>query len=267
MPHYEELAARQREMREGDDLAAHPARTAPRRPGDRASTGVAKSYGERKLFETSPSSCRPGGILGVVGPNGTGKTTLLKLITGRVQPDAGRGRLGETVELCYVDQMREELDPEKTVFEEISEGKEFLKLGTQEVNSRAYVARFNFRGPDQQKKVGECSGGQRNRVQLAKMLRRGGNVILLDEPTNDLDLDTLRVLEEAIQDFPGCAVVVSHDRYFLNRVATHILAFEDGGQVRFFEGDYTAYEARRQAERDAAGLGPESQSTRHRRLR
>ncbi|MFO1054108.1 MAG: energy-dependent translational throttle protein EttA [Planctomycetota bacterium] len=179
--------------------------------------------GEHKVLDNVSFELAPGDILGVVGPNGTGKTTLLKMITKKLKPDHGRVVVGETVELCYVDQERESLDPEKTVWQEISDGQDILKLGKYEVNSRSYVAKFNFTGPDQQQKVGSLSGGQRNRVQLAKMLRRGGNLVLLDEPTNDLDLDTLRVLEEAIQVFPGCMVIVSHDRYFLDRVCTKIL--------------------------------------------
>jgi energy-dependent translational throttle protein EttA len=179
--------------------------------------------GEHKVVDNLSFEMQPGDILGIVGPNGTGKTTCLKLITGKLQPDRGKVVVGQTVELCYVDQERETLDPEKTVWQEISEGQDILKLGKKEVNSRSYVAKFNFTGPDQQQLVGSLSGGQRNRVQLAKMLRRGGNLILLDEPTNDLDLDTLRVLEEGIQEFPGCMVVVSHDRYFLDRICTKIL--------------------------------------------
>ncbi|MEY2982395.1 MAG: energy-dependent translational throttle protein EttA, partial [Planctomycetota bacterium] len=185
---------------------------------------VTFSYdGERNVLDNVSFELQPGDILGVVGPNGTGKTTLLKMVTNKLQPDSGKVTVGATVELCYVDQERESLDPEKTVWQEISEGQDILKLGKFEVNSRSYVAKFNFSGPDQQQKVGSLSGGQRNRVQLAKLLRKGGNLILLDEPTNDLDLDTLRVLEEAIQAFPGCMVIVSHDRYFLDRVCTKIL--------------------------------------------
>ena len=179
--------------------------------------------GEHKVLDNVSFELQPGDIFGVVGPNGTGKTTLLKLITSKLQPDSGKVTLGETVELCYVDQERETLDPDKTVWQEISEGQDILKLGKMEVNSRSYVAKFNFTGSMQQQSVGSLSGGQRNRVQLAKMLRRGGNLVLLDEPTNDLDLDTLRILEEAIQAFPGCMVIVSHDRYFLDRVCTKIL--------------------------------------------
>jgi sulfate-transporting ATPase len=185
---------------------------------------VTFSYdGEIKVLDNVSFELQPGDILGVVGPNGTGKTTLLKMVTNKLQPDSGKVTVGASVELCYVDQERESLDPEKTVWQEISEGQDILKLGKIEVNSRSYVAKFNFSGPDQQQKVGSLSGGQRNRVQLAKLLRKGGNLILLDEPTNDLDLDTLRVLEEAIQVFPGCMVIVSHDRYFLDRVCTKIL--------------------------------------------
>ncbi|MCA8977680.1 MAG: energy-dependent translational throttle protein EttA [Planctomycetes bacterium] len=179
--------------------------------------------GKRKVLENFSFDMQPGDILGIVGPNGTGKTTCLKLITGRLQPDSGKVTIGQTVDLCHVDQERETLDPDKSVWEEIADGQDLIKLGKQEINSRSYVAKFNFTGQDQQQKVGSLSGGQRNRVQLAKMLRRGGNVILLDEPTNDLDLDTLRVLEEGIQQFPGCMVIVSHDRYFLDRVCTKIL--------------------------------------------
>ncbi|MCA8949899.1 MAG: energy-dependent translational throttle protein EttA [Planctomycetes bacterium] len=179
--------------------------------------------GERKVLDNFSFDMQPGDILGIVGPNGTGKTTCLKLITGKLKPDHGKVTIGQTVDLCHVDQERETLDPEKSVWQEISEGQDIIRLGKHEVNSRSYVAKFNFTGQDQQQKVGSLSGGQRNRVQLAKMLRRGGNVILLDEPTNDLDLDTLRVLEEGIQEFPGCMVIVSHDRYFLDRVCTKIL--------------------------------------------
>jgi ATPase subunit of ABC transporter with duplicated ATPase domains len=185
---------------------------------------VCFGYGDGPLvLEDVSFDLQPGDILGIVGPNGTGKTTLLKLITGQLEPTSGAITLGKTVELCYVDQERATLDPEKTVWQEISDGQDFLMLGKREINSRSYAAKFNFTGQDQQQLVGTLSGGQRNRVQLAKMLRRGGNLILLDEPTNDLDLDTLRVLEEGIQSFPGCMVVVSHDRYFLDRICTRII--------------------------------------------
>ena len=181
----------------------------------------------------------------LIGANGAGKTTLFRMIVGEEQPDAGTIDLGETVDLAYVDQSRDALDPEKTVWQEISEGYDSIKVGDREMNSRAYVAGFNFKGSDQQKKVGTLSGGERNRVHLAKLLRRGGNVLLLDEPTNDLDVDTLRALEEALLAFPGCAVIISHDRWFLDRVATHVLAFEGESQVTWFEGNFEAYEEHR----------------------
>ena len=185
----------------------------------------------------------PAGIVGVIGPNGAGKTTLFRMITGQEQPDGGSLRLGETVELAYVDQSRDALDPEQSVWEAISEGNDRILLGKREVASRAYVSGFNFKGADQQKKVGILSGGERNRVHLARMLKSGANVLLLDEPTNDLDVDTLRALEEALLDFAGCAVIISHDRWFLDRIATHILAFEGESQVEWFEGNYQDYEA------------------------
>ncbi len=207
--------------------------------------GVSKAFGDHVLFENLDFSLPPGGIVGVIGPNGAGKTTLIKMIIGNVEPDLGTFRIGETVKLGYVDQSRESLDAEKNVWEEISGGEDTLTLGTRKMNSRAYVAGFNFLGSDQQKKVGALSGGERNRVHLAKMLKSGANVLLLDEPTNDLDVNTLRALEEALEEFGGCAVVVSHDRWFLDRVATHILAFEGESQVRWFEGDFSDYEADR----------------------
>lgn len=207
--------------------------------------GLTKAYDEKLLFEDFDFTLPPAGIVGVVGANGAGKTTLMRLITKSEQPDAGTLRVGETVELGYVDQSRDSLDGEKSVYDEISEGYEFIKLGDKEVNSRSYVSRFNFRGSDQQKKVGNLSGGERNRVHMAKLLKRGGNVLLLDEPTNDLDVDTLRALETALNNFPGCALVISHDRWFLNRVATHIMAFEGNSQVVYYEGSYDEYEADR----------------------
>jgi energy-dependent translational throttle protein EttA len=202
---------------------------------------VAKGFGDRLLFEGLSFSLPPGGIVGVVGPNGAGKTTLFRMIVGEEQPDSGVLRVGETVELAYVDQSREALEPSSTVWKEISGGHDTIRLGKREVNSRQYVSWFNFRGPDQQKRLGDLSGGERNRVHLAKLLRSGGNVLLLDEPTNDLDVDTLRALEEALNDFAGCAVVISHDRWFLDRVATHILAFEGDSQVTWFEGTWAEY--------------------------
>jgi energy-dependent translational throttle protein EttA len=203
--------------------------------------GLAKGYGDRLLFEDLTLSLPPGGIVGVVGPNGAGKTTLFRLIVGEEQPDAGTLRLGESVELAYVDQSRAELSPANSVWKEISGGRDTIELGRREVNSRQYVSWFNFRGPDQQKRVSDLSGGERNRVHLAKLLRSGGNVLLLDEPTNDLDVDTLRALEEALLDFAGCAVVISHDRWFLDRIATHILAFEGDSRVTWFEGTWAEY--------------------------
>lgn len=206
-------------------------------------TDLTKAFGDKLLFENLSFNLPAGGIVGIIGPNGAGKTTLMKIITGQEQPDTGTFRIGETVKLGYVDQSRDALDDTKTVWQEISEGKDILTLGKRDVNSRAYVAQFNFKGGDQQKKVGMLSGGERNRVHLAKMLKSGANVLLLDEPTNDLDVDTLRALEEALMDFPGCAVITSHDRWFLDRLATHILAFEGDSQVVFFEGNYAEYEA------------------------
>jgi ATPase subunit of ABC transporter with duplicated ATPase domains len=203
--------------------------------------GVSKSFGENLLFENMEFALPPGGIIGVIGPNGAGKTTLFKLITGQEKPDVGTVTIGDTVKLAYVDQMRP-LDPNKTIWQEISGGEELLKLGTREVNSRSYVARFNFSGTDQQKLLSTLSGGERNRVHLAKVLKDGANVLLLDEPTNDLDVNTLRALEEALENFAGCAVVISHDRWFLDRVATHMLAFEGDSEVVWFDGNYSEYE-------------------------
>jgi ATPase subunit of ABC transporter with duplicated ATPase domains len=206
-----------------------------------------KGYGDRLLIDSLSFSLPRGGIVGVIGPNGAGKTTLFRMITGEEEPDGGALRLGDTVELAYVDQSRDALDPEKTVWEEISGGEDQLKVGDQWMNSRAYTASFNFKGTDQQTKVAKLSGGERNRLHLAKLLRRGGNVLLLDEPTNDLDVDTLRALEEALLSFAGCAVVISHDRWFLDRIATHVLAFEGDSQVVWFEGNFEAYEENRRA--------------------
>jgi ATPase subunit of ABC transporter with duplicated ATPase domains len=204
---------------------------------------VSKSYGDRLLIDDLSFTLPPAAIVGVIGPNGAGKTTLMRMITGEEQPDGGSFRVGETVELAYVDQSREDLDPDKTVWEEISGGVDQIRLGEQTVNSRAYVAGFNFKGTDQQKKVGKLSGGERNRLHMAKLLSSGGNLLILDEPTNDLDVDTLRALEEALLAFAGCAVVVSHDRWFLDRIATHVVAFEGDSQVRWFEGNFEAYES------------------------
>jgi len=215
-----------------------------------------KAYGDRLLIDDLSFNLPRGGIVGVIGPNGAGKTTLLRMITGEEQPDAGTLTLGETVTLAYVDQSREALDPDKTVWEEISGGLDEIPLGERSVASRAYVAGFNFKGTDQQKKVGRLSGGERNRLHLAKLLRSGGNLLLLDEPTNDLDTDTLRALEEALLAFAGCAVVVSHDRWFLDRIATHVLAFEGESQVRWFEGNFEAYETFRHEQLGAAADRP-----------
>ena len=205
--------------------------------------GVRKAYGDRVLIEDLTFKLPPAGIVGVIGPNGAGKTTLMRMITGEEKPDAGSLRLGDTVKLAYVDQSRDALDPDKTVWEEVSGGADQITLGDRTINSRAYVAGFNFRGTDQQKKVAKLSGGERNRLHMAKLLRSGGNLLLLDEPTNDLDVDTLRALEEALLAFAGCAVVVSHDRWFLDRIATHVIAFEGDSQVRWFEGNFEAYES------------------------
>jgi sulfate-transporting ATPase len=218
--------------------------------------GVRKAYGERLLIDDLSFKLPRGGIVGVIGPNGAGKTTLMRMITAAEQPDAGALRLGETVQLAYVDQSRDALDPDKTVWEEISGGADQIQLGDRTINSRAYVASFNFKGTDQQIRVGKLSGGERNRLHLAKLLRSGGNLLLLDEPTNDLDTDTLRALEEALLDFAGSAVVVSHDRWFLDRIATHVLAFEGDSQVRWFEGNFDAYEEFRHAQLGAEADRP-----------
>jgi ATPase subunit of ABC transporter with duplicated ATPase domains len=205
--------------------------------------GLSKAFGDRLLIDDLSFKLPPGGIVGVIGPNGAGKTTLFKMLTGAEQPDKGTIKLGPTVKLSYVDQSRSHLDDKKTVWEEISGGLDIMKFGDKrEMSSRAYCGWFNFKGPDQQKKVGLLSGGERNRVHLAKMLKEGGNLLLLDEPTNDLDTETLGALEAALEDFPGCAVVISHDRFFLDRLATHILAFEGDSHVEWFEGNFEAYE-------------------------
>ena len=217
------------------------------RLGDHVITAekISKGFGDRLLIDNLSFNLPPGGIVGVIGPNGAGKTTLFKMITGQDKPDSGTFSVGPTVKLGYVDQSRETLDPNKTVWEELSGGLDIIKLGNREISSRAYCGSFNFKGADQQKKVGQLSGGERNRVNLAKMLKSGANVLLLDEPTNDLDVDTLRALEEALVDFAGCAVVISHDRWFLDRIATHMLAFEGDSHVEWFEGNYQDYEADR----------------------
>ena len=218
--------------------------------------GVSKGYGDRLLIDKMSFTLPPGGIVGVIGPNGAGKTTLFRMITGQEKPDSGTIRIAESVKLAYVDQSRDVLDPNKSIWEMISEGKDTIVLGTREMNSRAYVSRFNFSGTDQQKKVGQLSGGERNRVHLARMLKEGANVLLLDEPTNDLDVNTMRALEEALENFAGCAVVISHDRWFLDRIATHILAFEGDSTTLWFDGNYSEYEADRKARLGAAASQP-----------
>jgi energy-dependent translational throttle protein EttA len=243
---YDKLAAQEYEEREDEILMQIP-------PGPQLGNlvvraeGISKAYGDNLLFENMTFDLPRGGIVGVIGPNGAGKTTLFRMIVGQEKPDAGTLRVGDTVKAAYVDQSRDTLNDNNTIFEEITGGTDFLMLGKKKVASRGYVTRFNFRGPDQQKKVGECSGGERNRVHLAKLLRSGGNLLLLDEPTNDLDVDTLRALEEALVSFGGCAVVISHDRWFLDRIATHILAFEGDSKAVWYEGNYQAYEENRRA--------------------
>lgn len=238
---YEKLAATESEKRFEDLEIYIP-------PGERLGDtvieahGVSKAYGDQLLFEDLEFSLPPGGIVGVIGPNGAGKTTLFRLITEQEQPDGGTFKVGSTVKLGYVDQSRDSLNADKTIFDEIADGLDFVTLGKREMNARAYVSRFNFSGSDQQKRVGQLSGGERNRVHLAKMLKSGANVILLDEPTNDLDVNTMRALEEALENFAGCAVVISHDRWFLDRIATHILAFEGDSKVEYFDGNYSEYE-------------------------
>jgi energy-dependent translational throttle protein EttA len=218
--------------------------------------GVSKAYGDRLLVDKMSFSLPPGGIVGIIGPNGAGKTTLFRMITGQEKPDSGTIRIADTVKLAYVDQSRDVLNPEKSIWEVISEGRDIVLLGNREMNSRAYVSRFNFSGTDQQKKVSQISGGERNRVHLARMLKEGANVLLLDEPTNDLDVNTMRALEEALENFAGCAVVISHDRWFLDRIATHILAFEGESSTVWFEGNYSEYEADRKARLGAAASQP-----------
>lgn len=241
---YEELVASKSEKR-ADQLEIYIP------PGERLGNnvieahGVSKSFGDKVLFEGLEFSLPKGGIVGVIGPNGAGKTTLFRLITGQETADSGTFKVGEKVKLGYVDQSRDSLDGDKTLFDEISDGLDFVTLGKKQMNARTYVSKFNFSGADQQKRVGQLSGGERNRVHLAKMLKSGANVLLLDEPTNDLDVNTMRALEEALENFAGCAVVISHDRWFLDRIATHILAFEGDSHVEYFDGNYTEYEADR----------------------
>jgi len=252
---YEELLAEDRKEREGQAEIVIPAGP---RLGDVVvqAEGLYKGYGDRLLIEELSFNLPRGGIVGVIGPNGAGKTTLFRMIIGQEKPDGGALRVGETVRLAYVDQSRDALDPAKSVWQEISGGAEQLQLGSRQVASRAYVASFNFKGSDQQKRVGDLSGGERNRVHLATMLKSGGNLLLLDEPTNDLDVDTLRALEDALLAFAGCVVVISHDRWFLNRIATHMLAFESDSRVVWFEGNYEDYEADRHKRLGAAADQP-----------
>jgi energy-dependent translational throttle protein EttA len=228
--------------------------------------GVRKEFGGLVATNDVDFTIPTGSIVSLIGPNGAGKTTFLKMIMGREKPDTGKVVVGPTVSLCYVDQLRDDLDPEATVFQQITGNQEQLKFGSRWVNGRAYVSKFAFRGTDQQTKVGELSGGQRNRVQLASLLRRGGNLYLLDEPTNDLDLETLRVLEEALQNFVGSLIIVTHDRYFLNRIATHVLAFDGEGGARFFEGDFSTFEERLANEREAEGKGPAGGAEKYRKF-
>jgi ATP-binding cassette ChvD family protein len=238
---FEELASQERQARNETHEIFIP-------PGQRLGNQVievdhvSKGFGDRLLIDDLSFSIPPGAIVGVIGGNGAGKTTLFRMLTGEEAPDAGEIRIGPTVDLAYVDQSRDSLDGDRSVWEEIADGEEIIQVGNYKTQSRAYVGRFNFRGADQQKRVRDLSGGERNRVHLAKLLRSGGNVLLLDEPTNDLDVETLRALEEALLDFPGCAVVISHDRWFLDRIATHMLAFEGDSHVEWFEGNYSEYE-------------------------
>jgi len=254
---YEEMVLEQENSRQAQTFAAIQIPPGPRLGNVvLEANGLSKAYGDKVLFENLTFKLPPNGIVGVIGPNGAGKSTLFKIITGQEQPDGGTFRLGETVKLSYVDQTRDALDPNKTVWQEISGGLDVLAVGKREINTRSYVGSFNFRGGDQQKKVGQLSGGERNRVHLAKTLTTGGNVILLDEPTNDLDIETLQNLEEALEEFAGCAVVISHDRWFLDRLATHILAFEGDSHVEWFEGNFEAYEEDKKRRLGADSLIP-----------
>jgi len=261
---YERLLGEETEGTD-DDIEIHIA------PGPRlgdvviAADKVDKAYGDRVLMKGMSFSLPPGGIVGVIGPNGAGKTTLFRMIAGEEKPDGGTIRIGETVVLAYVEQSRATLNPDDTIWQAITGGQDIINIGKRQLNSRAYVARFNFAGTDQQKKVGVLSGGERNRVQMARMLKDGANVLLLDEPTNDLDVNTMRALEEALEHFAGCAVVISHDRWFLDRICTHILAFEGGGSVIWFDGNYTQYEEDREARLGSAAADP-SQRTKYRQL-
>ena len=244
MERYEELMSKEFQKRNETNEIYIP-------PGERLgdlvieATNISKAFGDRLLIDKLSFKLPKGGVLGIIGPNGAGKSTFLKMLTGQEKPDSGELRLGDTVSLAFVNQMRDELDPNHTVWEEISGGSDILQIGTYQIPSRTYVGRFNFKGGDQQKRVGQLSGGERNRVHLAKLLKRGANVLLLDEPSNDLDVETLRSLEDAVLNFPGCAIVVSHDRWFLDRICTHLMAFEGNSQVEFIQGNYSDYEADR----------------------
>ena len=254
---YERMVAEQESSRQAQTFAAIQIPPGPRLGNVvLEATHLSKSYGDKVLFKDLSFKLPPNGIVGVIGPNGAGKSTLFRIITGQEQPDEGTFRLGETVKLAYVDQSRDALDPNKTVWQEVSGGLDILAVGKREINTRAYVGSFNFKGGDQQKKVGQLSGGERNRVHLAKTLTTGGNVILLDEPTNDLDIETLQNLEEALEEFAGCAVVISHDRWFLDRLATPILAFEGDSHVEWFEGNFEAYEEDKKRRLGADSLIP-----------
>jgi ATP-binding cassette ChvD family protein len=244
---YEGLLARERAVSEGAQVIEIPA-------GDRLGDevvifdGVTKSYGDRTLIDNLSFNLPKGAVVGIIGPNGAGKTTLFRMVSGQDKPDAGSIKIGTTVQMAYVNQERDGLDGDKTVYEEISGGMDEIKLGTKTVLARNYVGRFNFKGTDQQKKVGQLSGGERNRVHLAKLIKTGGNLLLLDEPTNDLDVNALRMLEDAIASFPGCLMIISHDRFFLDRVCTHLMVFEGDGKVRWFEGNFREYEESRKKE-------------------
>jgi ATPase subunit of ABC transporter with duplicated ATPase domains len=263
---YERLVAEETEAQDGPvELQIPPGP----RLGDRVlrTKDLVKAYDpDHPLIDGLTFELPRGGIVGVTGPNGSGKTTLLRMILGQETPDSGTIEVGAGTVISYVDQSRDALEPDHTVFQEITGGGDFVAFGKKQVSSRGYVARFLFTGADQEKRVGDLSGGERNRVQLAKLLRKGGNLIMLDEPTNDLDLQTLRVLEESLMAFAGCAVVVTHDRYFLDRVATHILAFEGEGKVRFFVGTWRDYHDKRAEQREASGVAPESQKGKHRKM-
>ena len=259
---YDELASQEFDTREDRLIIQIPH---GRRLGEKVveADGLTKVYGDRVIMENVSFNLPRGGIVGVIGGNGTGKTTLFKMITGQEEATSGELRVGDSVDLAYVDQLRDDLDPEKTVFEEISDGQETIEVGGRDMNSRAYCARFNLKGADQQTKVGVLSGGERNRVHLAKLLRGGGNLLLLDEPSNDLDVATLRSLEDGLMNFGGCAVVISHDRWFLDRIATHILSFEGDSKAVWFEGNYQAYQ---QWRKETLGDDAQPRRVRHRPL-